>query len=85
MNIFVIIFLVLIYLFYAIFVLRKLIDTTLYSKNQKVFHGIMIFILPFFWGPFIQVLTKPDPKPDELFKQRKDSQNIGAKDWPPNA
>ena len=60
----------LIYIFYIIYVLTKLVKTKLFSKKQKRNLGILLFILPFIIGPFISFSLKPDFTNEELRKGR---------------
>ena len=82
-------------LFYLIYTIRY---TIVFSKNnfftgrRKIFHLIMIWLIPFLWTLLLKTVIKPTPgsyqideKKDEEYKDNKESEAVWSNSFPPDS
>jgi len=65
--------LVVLYVIYTIRYMRKLRTNILFSKRLKLFHGIMIWVVPYLWIFLIENFTKTTPGSYKFEKKQEDS------------
>lgn len=67
------IFLAIAFIFYLIFTIRYFLafkkNHTIFAGKIKIFHLVMMWVIPFFWILILKSLTKPTPGSYEVEKK----------------
>ncbi|MFI5219482.1 MAG: hypothetical protein ACHQNT_08320 [Bacteroidia bacterium] len=61
----------LVYLYFSIKIQRRILKYHVFTRNQKIIHSILVWLLPFIWGFILTaILKKPLPGSAEFFEER---------------
>jgi len=74
--------LVILYLIYTIRYIKKIRNNILFSKRLKIFHGIMIWLIPFLWIFLIENFTKTASGSYKIEKKEEDVPYYNPYDLP---
>jgi len=78
----IIILLAFFYLIYTVRYLKKIRSNILFSKRLKLFHGIMIWLIPFLWIFLIENFTKTASGSYKIEKKEEDVPYYNPYDLP---